>query len=309
MTHKRTYKKLVIQKLKNNGANQNLITILKGLPLGGKLSQGELMLLVMLLPQKRHKEFLAYKLPFEGWNELWKQSPSIATKNPFWQNMRITGQSFKEKLCILSWMEDISDSEFQEVLALVENQNDCISLLDEVEEISQTICCLEKLSTLKTTIDDWGVVEEMASQFNNCQEIRLRAMTAMKTMAGESKLIGDWFKVYEHCLSGSNDEKFALQEIAKFQLDFDAWMDVYYNTDNYRIGDLALQNMETLKGRLNAWIDMLYIHRKGASHKNVDTLCHLMIRELKGTPGEYCDAFYTAENDTMKVNLLLKMIQ
>jgi len=310
MTNKKKLKNLLMQQLKNDTNNQNLLAMLKGTPLQGKLSEGQLMILVMFLPIRRHKELLSYELPFEGWYGLWGAGTmSTSSRNPFFKKMRNTSQGFAEKLRVLSCMDKISETNFQEVFVLIEDADDCLMLLEEVEEKKQITACLDRLTSFEPSINNWGEVEEMAHQFNYAQYVRMTAMKGMITIAQATSTPENWLKVYTHCLSGSNHEKEVLKEISNLHMDFDDWFDKYNNPNHRRVAELALQNMQILKGCLGDWINILDNPGDFISGEKVRAICLSMIQKLEWKPKECYNACYALEEDTLKVDVLLKMLK
>jgi hypothetical protein len=206
-------------------------------------------------------------------------------------------------------MDKISETDFQEVLGLIEDADDCLMLLGEVDEKKQITACLDRLTSFEPSIDDWGEVEKIAHQFDCAQHVRLTAMEGMIAIAQIESTPENWLKVYTHCLSGSNHEKLALKEIEKLDIDFDGWFDKYNEANHRRVAEIALQNMQTLKGGLGDWINILDDPGKFISEEKVRAICLSMIQKLQGTPKECYNACYALEEDTLKVNVLLKMLK
>lgn len=320
MENKRVLKRLLISQLKENVANEKLIAILEGAPLQGELSEGELMLLTMTLPKKRSKEFLPYdQLPFWGWYELYvRGNYTSLSRDPFFQKAKNKANGFTEKMTIISCMDDISDTDFQEVLDLIQNEDQCLLLdkclllLDGTYEKNQTMACLEKLATLNPSIEHWCQVEEMASSFDYAQYVRAFAIKEMKTIAEKNNDIASWIKMYIHVLNKSENEQFIRQKINEFPMSFEDWKEIYEEATHYRVIKLALEKMQELGGSCSDWVEMMDNYKSvldNMPEKTFEILCLSMIEKTKGTQQEYYDGFYNLVEDESKVIILMKMIQ
>lgn len=316
MENKQKLKNLLINQLSSDSANEKLIAILEGAPLEGELSQGQLHMLTIFLPLKRHKEFLDYTgiMSFWAWNELYQANNVEKTSKMFLENMRSTSKTLSEKLMLMINLEEISDTDFQETLALVQDADDCLDLLGELDTEAHLRQCLEILATFKTSIDTWCQVEEGASQFDCSQLIRMIAMKEIVKKAEEKGNLPNWIKVYDHALSRSKDEKLAIERIDGFRMDFEYWAEVYEKekTQHAKATRLALQKMQKLKGTYEYWLNLLYDDHMHSSRQDIPTICLTMMKELEGTQRQYYSTWewlHTGNAIDWQMIFLLKIMQ
>jgi hypothetical protein len=320
MENKQKLKNLLIKQLENDSVNEKLITILQGAPLQGELSQGEIYMLTMFLPLKRHKEFLEYTgtISFYSWVQLYQESKVEKIDKLFFEKMRTTANTFTEKLMLMTVMEEISETDFEETLVLVQNADDCLALLNEVDIEGHIRRCLEKLIELEVSIDIWCEVEENAFQFDCSHLVRIIAMEEMVKKAEEKPNLPNWIKVYDHTLSGSENDKLAIEKIDGFRMDFEYWAEVYEKEkrQHAKATGLAIQKMQKLEGNYEYWLNLLYNPEAVISRQDIQKTCLTMMQKLKGTPVQYHATWeWISEAEDFdckidgKINFLLKIMQ
>lgn len=229
---------------------------------------GELIFLATYLPSERYPELLAYihLLPhYILLNMYWNYEEENEFATSLFAELQKKSITFNQKLAIAGFVDDGGFSSegnpefikfFIELVDLCEDFDDCMRVMHDVADKPQEIqLVLEKMKSFSPTFKQW---EELQENHPN-QEARIQSLKEMIQIAEEKNKLKHWLIIYKHCLSGSSNEKLALEKIASFNLDSYAWHKIYNKCeefDDYRIAHLAIKNLQDQKADWSIWFEI-----------------------------------------------------
>jgi hypothetical protein len=249
----------ILKHMEESGFAPKIVAILQGGSVGNDLTPGELLCLSMHMPPQRIGELLSFDaMPFFGLCQML----SKIENNPDYEKlllekMKKKAVTFEEKFEVIFGKERENNpeahNEFLEILEKASQVVHCLLLAGVADNQDEVDAVIFQMKKFNPSIDDWGEIAENVSTL----EVITAALEQMEIIAKKSNNVRDWLKVYDYCIAGSLQEKHAIQKIDECKLSFQAWFDIYKNDDwnwnDNRVGQLALKNMQILKGTFAHW--------------------------------------------------------
>ncbi|MFZ2151393.1 MAG: hypothetical protein WAZ12_01110 [Candidatus Absconditicoccaceae bacterium] len=257
----------ILELLKKAEFSPILINTIQGDCIPADPTLGELIFLATYLSPQRYPELVPYipLLPHYVLINMYSMyEEEDDTNSAIMAELKKMSFTFNEKLSLLGFIDDDEEEDndsyfkklFIELVDLCTDFDDCMRIMDDVADTAKEIeLVLEKMKTFNPSFEQWLELQESAPN----HDARIESLQAMIQIAETNHNLKYWLTIYKCCLSGSDNEKLALENIASFNLTSDDWYDIYQECDefeDYRICNLAIKTLQAQKAEFRIWLNM-----------------------------------------------------
>lgn len=311
-------KNQIFELLKESEISPLLLNTIEGDSIPANPTLGELIFLSSYLSPQRYFELLPYiyLLPHYVLINMYSMyDEEDDTNSAIIAELKTKSFTFNEKLSLLGFIDDEEDESyfetlFIELVDLCENFDDCMRIIDDVAYNPKEIqLVLEKMKNFNPSFEQWIELQESAPN----HDARIESLQAMIQIAENDHKLQYWLLIYKHCLSGSDNEKFALQKIVSFNLTPDDWYDIYSKYDefeDYRICHLAIKKLQEQKAEFRIWFHMLLDTLPLAEEETLNPIFLSMLLESTTASIEdyYCLYEYLSDFPQIQIFVMQKII-